>query len=59
MYKNSIWVKTRKDYEREFIALNEELFEIQMKMEKLKEEYIAKYGIFEWDELSEYLQKGF
>lgn len=53
MYKNGIWVKTRKDYEREFIALNEELSEIQMKMEELKEEYIAEYGIFEWDELSE------
>lgn len=56
MYKNGIWVKTRKDYEREFIALDEELSEIQMKMEKLREEYIAKYGIFEWNELSEHLR---
>ena len=56
MYKNGIWVKTRKDYEREFIALNEELSEIQMKMEELKEEYIAEYGIFEWNKLSERLR---
>lgn len=56
MYKNGIWVKTRKDYEREFIILDEELSEIQMKMEKLREEYIAKYGIFEWNELSECLR---
>lgn len=56
MYKNGIWVKTRKDYEREFITLDEELSEIQMKMEKLREEYIAKYGIFEWSELTEQLR---
>lgn len=56
MYKNGIWVKTRKDYEREFIALDEELSEIQMKMEKLREEYITQYGIFEWNELSECLR---
>ena len=50
-----VHVKTRKEYARELVALDEELSKIQMKMEELREEYIAKYGIFEWSELSERL----
>lgn len=49
-------MKTRKEYARELIALDKELSKIQQEMEDLRMEYIAKYGISEWNELSEHLR---
>lgn len=50
------YVKTRKDYERELIELDEQLFEIEERMERLKREFIDFYGIYEWDEMFDSLR---
>lgn len=50
------YVKTRKDYECELIALDEELSEIQMKMESLRDEYIKKFGLEKWNDFFDFLQ---
>lgn len=44
-------MKTREQYEREMIALDQELFDLAMKMEDLKNDFIFNYGIYEWEEL--------
>lgn len=56
MYKNGIWVKTQKDYEREMIALDEELFEINQKMRDLKQEFIDKFGLPAWNAMFDRLR---
>lgn len=50
------YVKTRRDYERELIELDEQLFEIQEQMENLKQKFIDSYGIYEWDEMFDRLR---
>lgn len=50
------YVKTRRDYERELIALDEELSEIQMKMESLRDEYIKKFGLEKWNDFFDFLR---
>lgn len=49
-------MKSRKEYQRELIALDKQLTEIQEKQMKLKKEFIDLYGIFEWDELFDHLR---
>lgn len=49
-------MKTRKEYEKEIMALDEELFEIQARMEELEKEFVDNYGIFEWEEMLDLLR---
>ena len=52
-------MKTRREYERKLIAYNEELYEIQERIERLKREFVKEYSISEWDEMFDYIWHSF
>lgn len=52
-------MKTRREYRKELIALDEELYELEKRIERLKQEFIKEYGIFEWDEMFDYIHHTF
>ena len=52
-------MKTRREYRKELIALDKELYELQERIEGLKQEFIKEYGISEWDEMFDYIYHAF